>query len=467
MATIQTQRDATVILTDSSNWIPWYRQLKLKCQSQGIWPLLDPEGVRLQRIQPEAPLPPDISQGNTRGSAQDTTEMSTTTSRIPTIPTRVSELSEKGQEAYKEDRDDYKLRLESYKIRERDYQEESNKISKMVEHILTTVTPHLQLSCCAENGTPRDWITALQDTVGVDEDEERARAREIPSRTQANAFNHKLGDVAEVMQTQAVIDDFLGSVSKWHQPGPQGSKGQDGREISRIDEGTMKAAFSASQQGYPLKDAFILDSGSTTHICNDLSRIEDVRPSTPGDYIWAGSSKVWIRGYGAVTLTTEGSQDKQALHIVNVAWCPDFLCSLVSFRLLRRQGIWWDNREDPTSLRRWDGTIIAILSERHGQWIIEDTTPFDSAFHVQEIATWVRTVELPGTQSQQPETETFYEDDTTQEESPHSENQIPPRKEANKWASFLDQLGLVKRKESPLKEAELEKLQEHLEGLYM
>ncbi|KAF7574054.1 hypothetical protein PtrM4_056770 [Pyrenophora tritici-repentis] len=57
MATIQTQRDATVILTDSSNWIPWYRQLKLKCQSQGIWPLLDPEGVRLQRIQPEAPLP--------------------------------------------------------------------------------------------------------------------------------------------------------------------------------------------------------------------------------------------------------------------------------------------------------------------------------------------------------------------------------------------------------------------------
>ena len=38
---------------------------------------------------------------------------------------------------------------------------------------------------------------------------------------------------------------------------------------------------------------------------------------------------------------------------------------------------------------------------------------------------------------------------------------------ANKQASFLNQLGLIKRKESPLKEAELEKLQEHLEGLYM
>ena len=36
---------------------------------------------------------------------------------------------------------------------------------------------------------------------------------------------------------------------------------------------------------------------------------------------------------------------------------------------------------------------------------------------------------------------------------------------ANKWASFLDQLGLVERKEAPLKEAEVEVLQEQLEGL--
>jgi len=144
----------------------------------------------------------------------------------------------------------------------------------------------------------------------------------------------------------------------------------------------MEATFSASQQGYPLKDAFILDSGSTTHICNNLSRLEDVRPPVMGDYIWAGNSRVWIKGYGAVKVTAEGSQGKQTIYLSNVAWCPDFLCSLVSFRLLRRQGIWWDNREDPTSLRRWDGSTIAILSERHGQWIIEQTTTSASAFHV-------------------------------------------------------------------------------------
>jgi hypothetical protein len=100
--------------------------------------------------------------------------MTTTAPQTPTIPTRVSDLLDKGQEAYKEDREDYKLQLELYKIREKEYQDKKSKISKTVEHILTMVTLHLQLSCCAENGTLRDWITALQDTVRVDVDEERA-----------------------------------------------------------------------------------------------------------------------------------------------------------------------------------------------------------------------------------------------------------------------------------------------------
>ncbi|KAF7574041.1 hypothetical protein PtrM4_056640 [Pyrenophora tritici-repentis] len=36
---------------------------------------------------------------------------------------------------------------------------------------------------------------------------------------------------------------------------------------------------------------------------------------------------------------------------------------------------------------------------------------------------------------------------------------------ANKWARFLDQLGLVEREEAPLREIELKEVQEQLEGL--
>jgi hypothetical protein len=101
-----------------------------------------------------------------------------------------------------------------------------------------------------------------------------------------------------------------------------------------------------------------------------------------GDYIWAGNTRVWIQGYGNVLVITKGVQGKHTLRLDNVAWCPDFLCSLISFRLLRRQGIWWENREDPTSLRQWDGTTIATLSEQHGQWVVESPAEPAAAFHV-------------------------------------------------------------------------------------
>jgi hypothetical protein len=328
MAANQSQRDATVILTDSSNWIPWYRQLKLKCQSQGIWPLADPEGVRLQRIRPEVPLPPDISQyepstntsntsiasshtvrvgrSNARGAAQDTIDTSTTASQNPVIPTRTSDLSDKGQEAYKEDREDYKLRLESYKILEKDYQEENNRISKTVEHILTTVTPHLQLSCCAENGTLREWTTSLQDTVGVDVDEERAQVRERyhaalrPMRTTANwetwlseydqaATRAETLEVAEVMQIQAMIDDFLGSVSKvastwtagFQAPGYD-KKAMNRKRMMKLFREFMSLHYPSRgkpKSAFAVGDSYAASGESDSNTQRDASSVETRAPS--------------------------------------------------------------------------------------------------------------------------------------------------------------------------------------------
>ncbi|KAF7571493.1 hypothetical protein PtrM4_089930 [Pyrenophora tritici-repentis] len=79
--------------------------------------------------------------------------------------------------------------------------------------------------------------------------------------------------------------------------------------------------------------------------------------------------------------------------------------------------------------RIWIPSMAKVISTR--DVVFNEETIFngktedlmDNLMHntLEEIATWVRTVELPGTQSQQPETETFYEDDTTQEESPRTQ----------------------------------------------
>ncbi|KAF7573323.1 hypothetical protein PtrM4_082280 [Pyrenophora tritici-repentis] len=532
MATNQSQRDATVILTDSSKWIPWYRQIKMQCEALEIWDIVDPAGNTQPRTKPTEPLPPLVSdyepaaalrntssapssstrtaRANARAPTQDTVDIVNPAVQTPAIPARYSELSAEGKEAYDGDSREFKMVFESYKIRERNYRDERTNIAAMIRHLNATVSPHLQVSCFEEHGTLRTWITNLQVAVGVDLDDEIRRVRERyhdslrPMRSPQNweswlseydqaATRAEALKIGDVIQSKLVVDDFLKAVSKiapaWmatftgagsdrnnierrqmmklfrehmslahptrgksrsafmtgeaayaasgesdsntqgdassvqirapstnpsqgnqrqtnkrkmNAPGNKSKQFQkrntaeagdicpaceqrhdiNGREISRLDEGMMKAAFNASNQGYPLKDAFILDSGSTTHICNNLSRLEDVRPPAMGDYIWAGNSRVWIQGYGAVKVTAEGAQGKQILHLSNVAWCPDFLCSLVSFRLLRRQGIWWDNRGDPTSLRRWDGSTIATLSEHYGQWVIEPPTTSTSAFHV-------------------------------------------------------------------------------------
>ena len=66
-----------------------------------------------------------------------------------------------------------------------------------------------------------------------------------------------------------------------------------------------------------------------------------------------------------MVLRLVGPKGPTTLKLANVAWCPDILCNLVSFRLLRQQGIWWDTKGDPTALKRRDDTTIADLIEAH------------------------------------------------------------------------------------------------------
>jgi hypothetical protein len=133
--------------------------------------------------------------------------------------------------------------------------------------------------------------------------------------------------------------------------------------------------------------SFILDSGTTCHITNDPDRIFDYRPALPGDYIWAGNSKVWIKGYGSICLTLTNNNKRRTLILRDVAICPDLLCNLVSFRLLRQEGIWWDTRNDPTTLRGIEGRIIGTVTEMFGQWVLEYTPLQRVSLYTHQITT--------------------------------------------------------------------------------
>ncbi len=129
-----------------------------------------------------------------------------------------------------------------------------------------------------------------------------------------------------------------------------------------------------SQASIFLKFSAILDSGASLHVFNDLSRFSNFRKAVCGDYLLAGASEVPILGYGHVHLRiTKENGAKGILRLKDVAFCPDFVTNIVSFRLLRAKGIHW-NTISNTLFRESDSSLVCTLKEIMGQQVIEDNS---------------------------------------------------------------------------------------------
>lgn len=143
-----------------------------------------------------------------------------------------------------------------------------------------------------------------------------------------------------------------------------------------------------SVSNYPLRDSAILDSGSSIHIFNARERFTDYRPAPPGDSVIAGKSVVPILGYGTVRVTLTTRKKMRVLVLRDVAYCENFATSLVSLRLLRRKGYWWDNQWPSNSLITAEGIEIAELQDLFGQFVIENNpTATTAAFSTRRTRT--------------------------------------------------------------------------------
>ena len=318
----QNTRDATVVLTDSNSWTAWYRQFKIKCEALSIWKLADPNSSEEPIQKPTLPLPPRISDyesiatstpltstassSRTRGNTQPPRRDETI---VALLLTRISDLTPNGQEEYKDDREDYKIRLESYKLQEKEYQEEHSRYGQLINHILGTVSPHLHLSCCESGKTVREWVVLLQETVGIDSQEERTHARERyhaalrPMRATSQwetwlieydqaATRAEALRVGEVRDIDDVTTDFLGAVLKvaptWVATfaGPGYDRTTNNRKkmmklfreymsLSYPIKGKQKSAFAAGEASY------LAGGAPDQDISRDASDILQRAPSAP------------------------------------------------------------------------------------------------------------------------------------------------------------------------------------------
>lgn len=131
-----------------------------------------------------------------------------------------------------------------------------------------------------------------------------------------------------------------------------------------------ESSFQAST--HPLKLSTILDSGTTIHVFNDLSRFYNFRKAPRYHYLTAGNSDVPILGYGNVDVdVTRPNKSKGKLRLKNVAYCSNFATNLVSFELLREMGYHWINKGNNNSLARIDDSILCEMQRIHGQQVID------------------------------------------------------------------------------------------------
>jgi len=130
---------------------------------------------------------------------------------------------------------------------------------------------------------------------------------------------------------------------------------------------------------YSLRNSAILDSGANVHVFNQLSRFRDFHRAEPGDYIAMPEGRAPVLGYGTVDIQVRVSRNHprdrgkfRVLRLQDVACCQNFAVNLVSLRQLRRQGFFWDNERDPTTLRlKCDRSIACYLTESLGQYVLE------------------------------------------------------------------------------------------------
>ena len=128
----------------------------------------------------------------------------------------------------------------------------------------------------------------------------------------------------------------------------------------------MEAGFAGHEGPYLLKNSFILDSGATTHICNNRQRFEDFVPAS--NTLYAGDGKVQVEGYGNVWIKVNRPSGQANVRLVQVAYIPEFQTNTISFQRLKAKGIQWNTEKE---ILTKDGKLWCQVLEKYNQFVID------------------------------------------------------------------------------------------------
>ncbi|KJZ69437.1 hypothetical protein HIM_11166 [Hirsutella minnesotensis 3608] len=144
------------------------------------------------------------------------------------------------------------------------------------------------------------------------------------------------------------------------------NQGEKEQQPEQSPNPQIKSAFSTAQV-YPLRDSFIMDSGSDFHICNNSARFTEgtYKPCDEPEAAFSADTLLEIHGYGDVLIRI-GNSNKFRLQ--NVAYIPNFHTNVASLDLFLKKGYNWNPATGAVSK---DGKTIFRTQRRFRQPVIE------------------------------------------------------------------------------------------------
>ena len=136
-------------------------------------------------------------------------------------------------------------------------------------------------------------------------------------------------------------------------------------------ESVFTAIFSANHiktahATYELKNSFLLDSGATIHICNNLKRFSATHPGSGS--ILAGDTVVDIKAWGTVDITVNTPRGRETIPLQDVAYIPSFHTSLVSLKKAIGRGFHWNT----STMNLTDGNrVVMTVQLLYDQFVAE------------------------------------------------------------------------------------------------
>jgi hypothetical protein len=135
-------------------------------------------------------------------------------------------------------------------------------------------------------------------------------------------------------------DDKIGrKIKALMEPDEQQNRTDDQKESNKLEEHHVMTLVSSAEIGSSLKNCFILDSGASIHVCNNISRFENYDPSATR-ILYAGDTTMRIQGTGNVKIRPNcgGESGNIIITLTNVAYVPGIHTNIIGARRLEQAG---------------------------------------------------------------------------------------------------------------------------------